>query len=143
MAHGFLFFRGGKGRLGVIAAPRRACLPARSRYGRRQAARPGPSAVRLLANLPGSALTVPRGLQPRDPDQGVLSSEHPLEPRAAPAAPPGPSAVGPLVNSPGRTRVALVKRCRARTARAANPPAEGAALMAGRKDARMYHWQVV
>jgi len=44
---------------------------------------------------------------------------------------PCPSASGPLVNSPGRTRVVLVKRCRAQTARAANPWALRPSLMAG------------
>ena len=42
MAHGFLFFRGGKGRLGVIAHPRRACSAALSSSGR---------AARELKNL--------------------------------------------------------------------------------------------
>ena len=40
---------------------------------------------------------------------------------------------GPLVNSPGRTRVVLVKRCRAQTARAANPWALRPSLMAIKK----------
>ena len=46
---------------------------------------------------------------------------------------PCPSAVGPLANLPGRTNVAPGRRCRAQTTRAADPPAELAALMAEEK----------
>jgi hypothetical protein len=68
-----------------------------------------------------------------EPWPGVLSSEHPLEPRAGLQLRQDPSACGPLVNLPGRTNLELVQRCRVRTARAANPSASGASLMASEK----------